>query len=64
MRVRRRETGGDLIYDWGGGLIWAAVPPSQDAQATMVRDRTIAIGGKHVTRLKPHQRKIGMVFQA
>ena len=28
-----RETGGEVIYDWGGGLIWAALPPKPDAQA-------------------------------
>ena len=28
-----RESGGDVIYDWGGGLIWAALPPKPDAQA-------------------------------
>ncbi len=22
-----RDTGGDVVYDWGGGLIWAAMPP-------------------------------------
>src|SRR5260370_34035471 len=26
-----RDTGGDVIYDWGGGLIWAALPPRPDA---------------------------------
>jgi glycolate oxidase FAD binding subunit len=41
----RRETGGDLIYDWGGGLIWAALPPSQDAWAGMVRELVGTIGG-------------------
>jgi glycolate oxidase FAD binding subunit len=41
----RRETGGDLIYDWGGGLIWAALPPAQDAHAAWVRERASAIGG-------------------
>lgn len=40
-----RETGGDVIYDWGGGLIWAAVPPSQDAYAATVRERAGAMGG-------------------
>jgi glycolate oxidase FAD binding subunit len=40
-----RETGGDLIYDWGGGLIWAALPPSRDAYAAMVRERAAAFGG-------------------
>src|SRR5689334_4635756 len=40
-----RETGGDVIYDWGGGLIWAAVPPKPDAQAGRVRTRVEAAGG-------------------
>ena len=26
-QVLARESEGDVIYDWGGGLIWAAVPP-------------------------------------
>ena len=34
-----RDTGGEMIYDWGGGLIWAALPPKPDAQAAMVRRR-------------------------
>jgi glycolate oxidase FAD binding subunit len=40
-----RETGGDVIYDWGGGLIWAALPPTADAQAALVRPRVEAVGG-------------------
>jgi glycolate oxidase FAD binding subunit len=40
-----RETGGDVIYDWGGGLIWAALPPKPDAQAATVRSRVEAAGG-------------------
>ena len=24
-----RDTGGEVIYDWGGGLIWAALPPKR-----------------------------------
>ena len=40
-----RETGGDVIYDWGGGLIWAALPPKPDAQAALVRQRVEAAGG-------------------
>ena len=43
-----RETGGDVIYDWGGGLIWAALPPKPDAHATAVRERVNAAGG-HAT---------------
>ena len=40
-----RDTGGDVIYDWGGGLIWAALPPKADAQVALVRPRVEAIGG-------------------
>jgi glycolate oxidase FAD binding subunit len=40
-----RETGGEAIYDWGGGLIWAALPPKPDAQAALVRQRANAAGG-------------------
>src|ERR1700690_918822 len=40
-----RETGGDVLYDWGGGLIWAAMPPRPEAQATLVRQRAAAAGG-------------------
>jgi glycolate oxidase FAD binding subunit len=46
-----RETGGDVIYDWGGGLIWAAVPPKPDAHARAVRERTNAAGG-HATLIR------------
>jgi glycolate oxidase FAD binding subunit len=46
-----RETGGDVLYDWGGGLIWAAMPPKPDAQAALVRQRAAAAGG-HATLLR------------
>jgi glycolate oxidase FAD binding subunit len=46
-----RETGGDVLYDWGGGLIWAALPPKPDAQAALVRARVNAAGG-HATLLR------------
>jgi glycolate oxidase FAD binding subunit len=46
-----RDTGGDVIYDWGGGLIWAALPPKADAQAALVRTRVEAVGG-HATLLR------------
>src|SRR5438128_83929 len=46
-----RETGGDVIYDWGGGLIWAALPPKSDAQAARVRQRVEAAGG-HATLIR------------
>jgi glycolate oxidase FAD binding subunit len=46
-----RESGGDVIYDWGGGLIWAALPPRSDAQAALVRGRAEASGG-HATLIR------------
>lgn len=58
-----RDTGGDVIYDWGGGLIWAALPPKQDAQAALVRQRVAATGG-HATLLRASEpvRRIVEVF--
>lgn len=50
-RQLARETGGDVIYDWGGGLIWAAVPPRPDAQAATVRNLVEAAAG-HATLIR------------
>ena len=44
-------TGGDVIYDWGGGLIWAALPPEADAHAALVRQRAAAAMG-HATLIR------------
>ncbi len=41
----KRETGGEVIYDWGGGLIWAALPSAAGAHAATVRARAEAAGG-------------------
>jgi glycolate oxidase FAD binding subunit len=46
-----RDTGGAVIYDWGGGLIWAALPPGADAGAALVRERVAAVSG-HATLLR------------
>jgi glycolate oxidase FAD binding subunit len=58
-----RDTGGDVIYDWGGGLIWAALPPKPDAQATLVRQRVNAAGGHAILiRAPEHIRRNVDVF--
>jgi glycolate oxidase FAD binding subunit len=46
-----RETGGEVIYDWGGGLIWAALPSKPDGQAPLVRKHAEAFGG-HATLIR------------
>src|ERR1700682_4403923 len=46
-----RDTAGEVIYDWGGGLIWAALPPKPDAQAALLRQRVDAVGG-HATLIR------------
>ena len=46
-----RDTGGEVIYDWGGGLIWAALPSTPDAQAGLVRQRVEAAFG-HATLIR------------
>lgn len=46
-----RDSGGNLIYDWGGGLIWAALPPNDEAQAALVR-RAVAAAGGHATLIR------------
>ncbi|UFZ03492.1 FAD-binding protein [Bradyrhizobium ontarionense] len=46
-----RQTGGEVIYDWGGGLIWAALPPKPDASVGLVRKHVEAAGG-HATLLR------------
>ena len=46
-----RDSGGGVIYDWGGGLIWLALPPKPDAQAALVRQRVDAEGG-HATLIR------------
>jgi glycolate oxidase FAD binding subunit len=34
-----------VLYDWGGGLIWLAMPPRPDAQAELVRRHAATAGG-------------------
>ncbi len=40
-----------MLYDWAGGLIWAALPASDDAGAPRVR-ATVAAAGGHATLIR------------
>jgi glycolate oxidase FAD binding subunit len=42
---------GTCYYDWAGGLVWLALPPSDDAGAARVRRATAAVGG-HATLIR------------
>jgi len=55
-----RDTGGEVTYDWGGGLIWAALPPASDAHARMLRERLNGIGG-HAMLLRASEQIRGAV---
>jgi glycolate oxidase FAD binding subunit len=46
-----RKAGAEVLYDWAGGLVWAALPASDDAQAPLVR-ATVAAAGGHATLIR------------
>jgi glycolate oxidase FAD binding subunit len=50
-RMIAATTGGDVFYDWAGGLIWAALPPSEDAGEAIVREAVETAGG-HATLIR------------
>ena len=41
----------ELLYDWAGGLVWAATAPSEDADETSVREAVAGSGG-HATLVR------------
>jgi glycolate oxidase FAD binding subunit len=41
----------EVMFDWAGGLIWALLPPSDDAGAGVVRSAVAACGG-HATLIR------------
>ncbi|MBP7064642.1 glycolate oxidase subunit GlcE [Ferrovibrio sp.] len=47
--LRHSLPGLAAFYDWAGGLIWLALPPSEDAGAGLVRQAVAASGGGHAT---------------
>jgi glycolate oxidase FAD binding subunit len=41
----------EVLYDWAGGLVWAALPPTDDAAADLVRSLVAERGG-HATLIR------------
>jgi glycolate oxidase FAD binding subunit len=44
--------GGAHYFDWGGGLVWIALPPDGDAGAAVIRAAVAAAGGGHATLIR------------
>ncbi|GAB4393642.1 MAG: FAD-binding protein [Kiloniellaceae bacterium] len=55
----------ETFYDWGGGLLWLALPATGDAGATQVRAAVQAAGGGHATLIRAPEalRAAEAVFQ-
>jgi glycolate oxidase FAD binding subunit len=54
VEVGRKLTeaaGAESLYDWAGGLVWAALPPADDAGAALVRAIVGTVGG-HATLIR------------
>ncbi|MCC8431818.1 glycolate oxidase subunit GlcE [Reyranella aquatilis] len=53
-RIEAKRSGAQAYYDWSGGLIWLALPPSDDADHVIVRGALGATGG-HATLIRAPQ---------
>jgi glycolate oxidase FAD binding subunit len=50
-RTLAEKAAGEILYDWAGGLLWAALPRSDDAHAPRVH-ATVAAAGGHATLIR------------
>jgi glycolate oxidase FAD binding subunit len=50
-RALADRAGGEILYDWAGGLVWAALPCSDDAHAALVH-AAVAQAGGHATLVR------------
>jgi len=50
-RIKAQRSEAQAFYDWSGGLIWLALPPSADADHTLVRGALGTTGG-HATLIR------------
>jgi glycolate oxidase FAD binding subunit len=50
-RLIAQAADAEFLFDWAGGLVWAALAPRDDAGAATVRDAIAASGG-HATLVR------------
>jgi glycolate oxidase FAD binding subunit len=50
-RTLAENADAELLYDWAGGLVWAALPAADDASAPLVR-ASVAVAGGHATLIR------------
>ena len=50
-RALADKASAEILYDWAGGLVWAALPRSDDARASSVH-ATVAAAGGHATLIR------------
>jgi glycolate oxidase FAD binding subunit len=50
-RALAEQAQAEVLYDWAGGLLWAALPPSDDAGSVFVRAMVAGRGG-HATLIR------------
>ena len=50
-RALADKAGAEILYDWAGGLVWAALPRSDEARAPLVH-ATVAAAGGHATLIR------------
>lgn len=63
-RIRARRPTADAFYDWSGGLIWLALPPSADADHEIVRGALGPAGGHAILVRAPEAVRANVpVFQ-
>ena len=51
-RIVRDIEGAEMLFDWGGGLVWVAVPSTPDAHVAHVRGALANVGSGHATLVR------------
>lgn len=54
-RIKAQRPLAEAFYDWSGGLVWLAIPPSDDADHSLVRGALGPTGG-HATLVRANEK--------